>query len=159
MRIARVVAEIVAWWALTFSVWMISLSAAPVQEYLLAAGCGLLCAVVAYVARRRALETSWVLRLRWLRPLAAVPLILVTDALQVLAAVVRPGQPGGEFQTVRTGAADATSEERSRRAVAAWMMSVTPGSYALDYDEETGELLVHRLARRGPSMARLVERS
>lgn len=158
MRIARVVAEIVAWWAVTFSVWMISLSAAPLQEYLLAAGCGLGCAVAAFWARR-ALDASWSLRLRWLKPLAAVPLMAVTDAAQVLWAVARPGQPGGRFETVRTRAIDDVPEARSRRAVATWFMSVTPGSYVLDADPDSGDLLIHSLAHRGPRMEKQVEAS
>jgi multisubunit Na+/H+ antiporter MnhE subunit len=36
-------------------------------------------------------------------------------------------------------------------------MSLTPGSYVLDADPETGDLLVHSLSSRGPRMERLVE--
>lgn len=155
MRTARVVAEVLAWWAVTFSVWMISLSSAPLQEYLLAVGCALPCALAAFGARR-ALEASWRARPAWLKPLLAVPFVLVSDAIQVFAAVVRPGQPGGRFEKVPTGAVDDGPEARSRRAVATFFMSVTPGSYVLDADPDTGELLVHSLARRGPRMERLV---
>ena len=159
MRFARVVAEFLVWWAITVSGWMISLSAAPLQEWLVAVGCGAICAAAACAARRRALQASWRLKPRWLLPLAAVPLIAITDAVQVLTAVIRPGHGGGSFETVRTGALDDGPEARSRRAIATWLMSVTPGSYVLDADPETGDLLVHRLARRGPDMAKLVEKS
>lgn len=158
MRKGRVVVEILAWWAVAFSVWMISLSTAPLQEYLLAVGCGLLAALTAFWARR-ALGTSWSLRIRWLSPLLSAPVIAVTDAVQVFRAVIRPGQSGGRFETVRTGAVGDGPEARSRRAVATWLMSVTPGSYVLDADPETGDLLVHTLADRGPSMEKRVEAS
>ncbi len=158
MRIARVVAEVVAWWAIAFSVWMISLSAAPLQEYLLAVACALPCAVAAFGARR-AFEASWTLRPGWLKPMLALPAIILSDAAQVLLAVVRPGQPGGRFTTVRTGAVDDVPEARSRRAVATVLMSVTPGSYVLDADPDNGDLMVHALAHRGPGMQKLVEES
>lgn len=156
MRIARVVAEIVVWWAVTFSVWVITLSAAPLQEYLLAAGCGLVAAITVFWARR-ALEASWTVRLRWLTPIVTVPVIAVTDTVQVLAAVVKRGQPGGRFVRVRTGAVGDGTEARSRRAVATWLMSITPGSFVLDADPDTGDLLVHSLAQRGPRMEKQVE--
>ncbi len=156
MRIARVVAEVVAWWVVAFAIWMISLSSAPLQEYLLAVGCAFPCALAAFKARR-ALDASWTLRPGWLKPLLAVPLIVVTDAAQVLFAVVRPGQRGGRFEKVPTGAVDDLPEARSRRALATVFMSVTPGSYVLDADPDAGDLMVHALADRGPRMERLVE--
>ena len=152
------VAEVVAWWAVAFAVWMISLSAAPLQEYLLAVGCAFPCALAAFWARR-ALEASWMLRPGWLKPLLAVPVIAVSDAAQVLFAVVRPGQPGGRFTKVGTGAVDDVPTARSRRALATLFMSITPGTYVLDADPDTGDLLVHELAHRGPRMEKLVEPS
>jgi multisubunit Na+/H+ antiporter MnhE subunit len=157
MRIPRVVAEVVAWWVVAFSVWMITLSIAPLQEYLLAVGCGLICALAAVWARR-ALEASWVLRPSWVLPLLAVPLIVVTDTVQVLLAPLRPARRRGRFTTVGTRAVDDLPAARSRRAVATWLMSVTPGSYVLDADPDTGDLTVHSLAWRGPRMEKLVEK-
>ena len=125
MRIARVVAEVVAWWAVAVSVWMISLSTAPLQEYLLAVACGLPCGVAAFAARR-ATRTSWALRPGWLKPRLLAPVAIVTDAVQVFFAVLRPAQPGGRFETVPTGAVDDTPHARSRRALATFFMSLIP---------------------------------
>jgi multisubunit Na+/H+ antiporter MnhE subunit len=151
--VARIMAEIVVWWAIACSIWMISLSEAPLQEYLLAVGCGLPAAMAAFWARR-AVQDSWTVRAEWVKPLMMLPLILVSDAAQVFLAVVRPGQPGGRFITVQTPAAGNSSRARSRRARDVFFMSVTPGSYVLDADPDTGEMLVHSLASKGPRMER-----
>jgi multisubunit Na+/H+ antiporter MnhE subunit len=156
MRRARVVGEIVAWWAVAFSVWMISLSTAPVQEYLVAGACALPCGLAAF-AVRRALEAQWVLRPSWFKPLVMAPVVIVSDAGQALWAVLRQRHQGGRFETVATGAVGDAPAARSRRAVATFLMSLTPGSYVLDADPETGDLLVHSLSSRGPRMERLVE--
>lgn len=155
MRSAAAVAEVVAWSAVAFSVWMITLSIAPLQEYLLAGVCGFLCGLTAFWARR-ALGASWSLRPAWLKPLLAVPFVAVTDLVQVLLAAVRPGRPGGRFITVSTGAVDDGPRARSRRALATWFLSVTPGSYVIDADPDTGRLLVHSLTRRGLRIEKLV---
>lgn len=143
------------WWAVATAVWMITLSTAPVQEYLLAAACGLPCAAAA-LWTRRVLAASWTLRGPWLRPLLVLPVVIVTDAAQVLVAAIRPGQPGGDFETVPTGAVGDDTRSRSRRALATFFLSAAPGSYVLDADPETGHLMVHRLARRGPRLDGLV---
>ncbi|HET6873811.1 MAG TPA: hypothetical protein VFH70_03485 [Acidimicrobiales bacterium] len=156
MPVARVVAEVLVWAAVTFSVWMISLSAAPLQEYLLAAGCSVLAAITACWARR-ALDVSWTLTPGWLAPLWKVPLVAVTDLAQVVVAALRPGQAGGRFETVHTTATGDAPASRSRRALAAWFMSVSPGSYLLDANPGDGELIVHRLTG-GPGMEKQLER-
>ena len=155
MRVARVAAEVAAWSAITFSVWMISLSTAPLQEFLLAAACSIPCGFVAFGARRAA-EAAWTVKPRWLRPLLLAPFAIVSDAVQVLSAPVRPGQPGGRFQRVDTGAVGDGPSSRSKRALSTFWVSITPGSYVLDADPETGELLIHSLASRGPRMERHV---
>jgi hypothetical protein len=134
-----------------FSVWMISLSVAPLQEYLLAAGCAIPCGVGAVVARR-AVGDSWTLRPGWLRPLLLLPVAVLTDTLAVLRSGLRPQ---GRVQSM-AGPPGAGPVSRSGRAVATMLVSVTPASFVLD--AESG-IIYHSVAGPGPSMARAVERA
>ncbi|HLH29225.1 MAG TPA: hypothetical protein VKW77_09925, partial [Acidimicrobiales bacterium] len=85
-----------------------------------------------------------------------LPVVIVSDAVQVLAAPWRRPQGRGRFETVPTAAAGGSVAGESRRAVATALVSSTPGSYVLDVDPETGDMLVHRLASRGPRIDHLV---
>lgn len=146
-------AEVIGWWAVAYSVWLMSLSAAPLQELLVGAAASLPCGVAAVAARRVAGE-HWKLRLRWLRPLLSVPGSLLSDTAAVLISPVRR-RPGG-FEQVPTGAGGANPEDRSRRALATFWLSVTPGTFVVDADPGSGELMVHRCAGAGPAMVRSV---
>lgn len=153
-RPPAVAVEVLLWWAAAYSVYLLSLSTAPLQELLLGAAVSLPCALAA-VGARRATRDRWVLAGRWLRPGLAFPAALLTDTATVLAAAVRPSRRG-RFETVATGTAADDPRARSQRAVATFWMSVTPGSYVLDTDPATGRLLVHSLSGPGPSMGRRV---
>lgn len=151
-----VVAEVVLWWAVAYAVWLMSLSTAPLQELLVGATAALPCGVAAYGARR-ATGDRWVLRLRWLRPALHLPVVLLTDTFTVLSAALT-GRPVGRFERVPTGAVDDVPPARSERAVATFWVSLTPGSYVVDADPASGELMVHSLPGPGPSMADIVSR-
>ncbi|HEY3942454.1 MAG TPA: Na+/H+ antiporter subunit E [Acidimicrobiales bacterium] len=143
---ARVL-EAAAWWAVSYSIWLLSLSAVPLQELVVGAAASLPCALAA-TGMRWATGEAWTVRPRWLRPLLALPLALVSDTIQVLGAVIT--RKGGDFTTVATGVVSDAPAARSRRALATIFMSVSPGNYVLDADPETGDLMVHSLAKRGP---------
>lgn len=147
--------EVLLWWGLAYGVWLISLSAISTPEYIVGALCALPCGVAAAGARW-AVEGSWTLRPGWLLPLTTVPLAVVCDAAQVLAAPWHRGQPGGDFHTGMTAAKGSSPVGKSRQAIAVALVSLTPGSYVLDVDPESGEMLVHSLARRGPRLERMV---
>ena len=146
-----VLAEVVFWWAVAYAVWLMSLSAAPLQELLVGAAASLPCGVAAYGARR-ATGDRWVLHRSWLRPALRAPLAMVTDTVTVLASALT-GKPAGGFWHVATGAVDDAPPARSQRAVATFWLSLTPGSYAVDSDPSDGRIMIHTLAGRGPSMA------
>lgn len=160
MRVARLGAEAAAWWAVAFSVWMVSLSAAPLQEYLLATACSFLCGVAA-VGARLAARGVWRVRAGWFRPVLLLPITLASDTVQVLLSPLHQGRarrPGGvgRFDKMPTGAIDDVPVARSARAVATILVSVTPGSFVVDADPSDGSLLVHRLGGWGPQMTRVV---
>lgn len=153
MKPARRVVEIVVWWALAYAVWLISLSTVPLQELLLAAACALPCGIAA-AGTRWAIRDSWWIRVSWLKPMLVLPVAVVTDAAQVLMAGLL--RRGGDFQRVSTGTGGDSSSARGRRALAIGLITSTPGSYVLDIDPESGEMLLHSLASRGPRMERQV---
>src|SRR5947209_15209212 len=84
-------AELLAWWAATIGVWMVSLSAYSSQDLVVAMGCAVPCAAAA-AAARRAVRGAW-------RPptsrswavLLLLPPTIVADAARVLVAAWRPG--------------------------------------------------------------------
>ena len=149
------VAEVVLWWAVSYAVWLMSLSAAPLQELLVGAAAAFPCGLIAYGARR-ATGDRWVLRARWLRPALRLPVALVTDTVAVLASAFSR-RPVGRFERIPTGAVDDIPPARSRRAVATFWVSLTPGSYVVDADPASGELMVHTVPGSGPSMADAVK--
>lgn len=145
---ARVV-EVLVWWAVAYGIWLVSLAAVTFQELIAGMAVSLSCAFAAYGVRW-AVGEAWTVRPGWMRPLLVLPLVLVLDTVQVLSAVATRSR--GRFTTVPTGATGDDPDARSRRAMATIFLSVTPGSYVLDADPRTGDLLVHSLARRGPRM-------
>lgn len=153
MKSAARVVEIVVWWAVTYAVWLISLSTVPLQELLLVAGCSLPCGIAAAGARW-AIRDSWWVRVSWLKPMLVLPVAIVTDAAQVLVAGLLRRR--GSFQTISTGTGGDSSSARGRRALTIGLITSTPGSYVLDIDPESGDILLHSLASRGPRMERMV---
>lgn len=149
--------EVLFWWAAALGIWLVSLSAVSRQEYLIAGLCSLPCGVTASLARW-AVEGAWPVRARWLSPLLLLPVAIVTDALQVLAAPWRAHPRAGELRTVATPAAGDSPSARARRAVAVALVSATPGTYVLDIDTASGDMLVHSLAPRGPKLEQKVAR-
>lgn len=159
-RLPRLAAEAAGWAAVAFGFWVVTLSTVPAAELVVAGICALLCGVAA-VAARWAIEESWSFDPKWLGPLWRLPAALFTDAGQVLAAPWRQLLPRhrtpGDFEVVPTGAGGDSARARGRRALAVLAVSVTPGTYAVDIDGRSGDLLVHRLARRGPSSEQAVK--
>jgi multisubunit Na+/H+ antiporter MnhE subunit len=151
------VIEATVWWGVAFGIWIISLSATSNQEFLIAALASLPCGLAAAIARR-AIGESWTVRLSWFRPVLLLPVAIFTDSAQVLAAPLRGRKRGGRFETVPTGNAGDTAEARGHRALATVLASITPGSFVIDVDPESGDLLIHSLAFKGPRMERAVKR-
>ncbi|HLI55212.1 MAG TPA: Na+/H+ antiporter subunit E [Acidimicrobiales bacterium] len=142
-----VAGEILLWWGASFGVWLISLSALSGQELLVAALASIPCGAAAY-GTRRVIGDTWTARPRWLGAALVLPVAIVTDTAQVLWAAATGKR--GRFVRVRTGFAGDSTEARAGRGVAVALVSTSPGSYALDIDPGTGEMLVHSLAPKGP---------
>lgn len=138
------------WWGVSFGVWLISLSALSDQELLVAALASLPCGFAAYGVRR-VVGDSWRFRGSWYSALPFLPVSMFSDAAQVLTASVTGRR--GTFRQVSTGFVGPSGEAKTRRALAILIVSTTPGSYVLDIDPDSGQMLVHTLAPRGPDLA------
>ena len=143
--------ELLVWWCVTTGVWMVSLSAYSAQDMVVALGCGLLCAVLAVLARRavRLDARPPAALLRWL---GALPWSIAVDTARVLVLPYRTrARPApGEFRRLRIGPPGQTPEAVGRRTLAAVLMSATPGAYVVDVDPDTGVALVHAMGAPSP---------
>jgi multisubunit Na+/H+ antiporter MnhE subunit len=152
--VIRAVGEVGAWSVVLVGVWVATLTVATGGDVLV----GVLCAVpVGIVARlaRRALGPPVQPPAEAFRWLALLPPAVVGDLLRLPAAIARAAarkdSGSGEFRDVpvaRPGAARATW--------AAWILSASPGSYAVDVDDR--RLRVHALSDRPSRLERAVSR-
>lgn len=154
------VAEATFWAAACLGIWLLTLSSVNRQDLIVAGPTAVCCGALA-VATRRAYRTSWRYPTRAGSWLLRVPAVLASDTVRVLLVpwlVVfghRPEQ--GKFVRVAV-APGADDRARTRRAVALALVSMTPGTYVVHDDEDTGELVVHGLLQGGPSMHTVVTR-
>ena len=147
-------AEVLVWWCLLIGVWVLTLSSVSASDMAAAAGSALLCAIGA-VAGREAVGGHWRPSRDSVRWFLRLPAVVLVDTARVLAVAARqltapPGEDPGELRRVKL-TADATRPERAaRQATAALVVSLTPGTYVADVDEENSALVVHSLVG-GPS--------
>lgn len=149
-------AEVVVFAGLLLGVWLITLSAVSSEELWVAVPASFL-AAAAGVWAGIAMEQSWQIRARFLKPLAILPIAVVSDAAQVLWGGVRPASSPPSFERIRVEGGQGSSPlARGRRALAIFFVSATPGTVVLDLDPSNGEALVHSLGGRGPKMTDVV---
>lgn len=146
-RALAVVAEVIVWWAAGLGVWLLTLSSVDGPDLIVATPLALVGGVLAVVARR-ALGGDWPYphgALRWARRL---PVAIGYDTVRILA---RPwtwvlGRRPDEGRMVRVPVMPGPDpQSTARRAAAVFLVSLTPGSYAVHTDDDTGELLVHSM--------------
>jgi multisubunit Na+/H+ antiporter MnhE subunit len=155
-RWARRALEALFWWGAALGIWLLSLSAVPTSELVVATLASLPCGIVA-VAGRLATQHAWTMRPGWLVPVLLLPVSIVTDTCEVLLSAVtrRPGR----FETVSVGGGLGTGAlPEGRRAAATFWVTVTPGSYIIDIDPDSGQALLHAVSTHGPPMERLATR-
>jgi multisubunit Na+/H+ antiporter MnhE subunit len=143
--------ELLVWCCVTTGIWMASLSAYSGQDLVVALACGFLCAGVAVLARRAVRLTARppVAMLRWL---AALPWSIALDTGRVLVLPWRPRAraSAGEFRRIHIGPPGDTPGAVGRRAMAAVLLSATPGAYVVDLDPGAGTALVHAVGPTSP---------
>lgn len=156
---ARLV-EVVWWWGVAVGVWVLTLSSATLPELVVAAGCGLPCAVAAR-AGRLTVGGGWRPRWRWLAWLVPLPVAVVADAVRVLAAAVRhlgSDRPAGELREIALPAGEPDQVAAARQALMTLTLSSTPGTFVVDADPKAGRLVVHSLTEGRPRMEDVVRR-
>jgi multisubunit Na+/H+ antiporter MnhE subunit len=150
--------EVLVWWAVGIGVWLLTLSSFAWPEFWLAVATTLPCAVMAVVARRAA-EAQWAWPWEALRWLALIPVAILTDAAGVLWRPWSQRRPDeGHFSVVRLAAVGHSPRVATRRALSAIAVSVTPGSYVVDVDPDSGEMTIHSLSSARPRMEEVVAR-
>lgn len=144
------IAESAVWWALCLGVWLVTLSAVAWQELIVAALAAVPCGVMATAARVVA-GNAWRIRAAWLRPIARLPIAIVTDTAQVIVAALRR-RPVEFAELTLPGGRGEDPPAAGRRALATLVVSASPGTFVADIDVESGSILVHKYAWRGPKI-------
>lgn len=144
------VVEGIVWSLLAYGIWVLTLSTTDAEDLYVAIGCAL-AAGAAAVAGRWAIGAAWRPDWSFLAPILLLPVVIVSDAVQVLSAPLRR-HPQGRFEEIPIAASGATAAAATRRAEATFLISCTPGSYVCNIENRSGAALVHRMARRGPRL-------
>lgn len=149
--VAAWVIEVLAWTALMWGAWLLSLSAVGVPDLVVGGLCALACGVCAAGARR-AIRQRWHPGASLFGPVALLPVAIVVDAVTVLLSPWRARTRRGEVQTVDVGAAGRTPRQAARRALITTIVSASPATVVLDVDDHEGTLVVHALSSPGPKL-------
>jgi multisubunit Na+/H+ antiporter MnhE subunit len=142
-RIASRPVEVVAWWAVLTCTWMVTTTSLSRLELLVGATAALPCAVCAVLARH-ASGVRWSLDPRWVGWLAMLPVTMVEDLPRV-ARLLLPGPHPSELRELPMPAEEPRARSVTRRALAALLVSATPGSYLVDSPQRRSVLLVHAI--------------
>jgi multisubunit Na+/H+ antiporter MnhE subunit len=158
--LARFLAEVLVWTAACVGIWLLTLSSVSRSELLVALACALPCALLA-AAGRRAVQGSWAPRPSWLRWLLPLPLAVAGDTARVLGravAALAGRRPIGAVRSVALRRDRPAARWRARQAVAAALVSATPGTVVVDVDGDTGRMALHALGAGRPAMEEVVSR-
>jgi multisubunit Na+/H+ antiporter MnhE subunit len=152
--------EVAWWWGAAVGIWLITLSSVTTPELVVAAACGVPCALAAW-AGRRAMRHRWRPRPRWalwLVPLAAS--IIADEARLLRLALLRPSHTGpvGEWRRIQLPGGEPDAVASAHRALASVTVSATPGTFVVDGDPEEDRLVIHSLVRGWPHLDRVVRR-
>lgn len=147
------VVEALLWAGACWGIWIISLSVFDAQDALIALGCAVLAGALG-AAGRWAIGGSWPPDSRYWRPLARLPLAVLSDTAQVFAAAFHRPADAGFVRVELKGTRGTSPAAAGRRVQATEIASFSPGSYVIDIDEENGTVLLHSLAPRRPLLVR-----
>lgn len=156
-----VAVEMLAWSVLMVGLWVVTLSAATVPEIVAAAVAGVASALGA-IAARLALGGHWRVEARWSRWLVAWCGSIAADTVAVFALVarhLRDRDVVGDFAEValKRTPGDPASEDM-HRALAALVLSSTPGSVVYNSDPRGHRLFVHTIVDTPPDLEAAVSR-
>jgi len=137
--------ELLAWWLISISVWMLSLSAYSGAEMVAAVLAALPCALAA-VGARLVVQGNWRPGLESLTALAALPTSIARDSVLVLLMPWTRRHVGASgLREIDLHAAGDSSAANGLRALGLTLLSASPGSYVVDADPTRGTAMVHAL--------------
>jgi multisubunit Na+/H+ antiporter MnhE subunit len=136
------------WSGTSLGIWLLTLSSLSWGELVVGGACSLAVGVVT-VAAQRAVGARWAPTASSLRPVLAVPLAIVTNAVQVVALPFRRPDASGRFESVDIDAAGQSPEAATRRAIATLATTATPASIVVDVDSDSGVMKFHALPTSG----------
>ncbi|HEY7054776.1 MAG TPA: hypothetical protein VH496_21960 [Mycobacterium sp.] len=152
----RVLAEIAAWGAVGFVVWMATVQTVTASELIVAGAGALVCAIPAPWLRR-ANDGVWKPRWAWLGWPMLVLRQLPGDIWRVWRfAFARSEATDPWVQLELPKAAKAVAA--TRRAVGLMVLSATPSTVVVDSDPEQNTLLVHRVGDGSDRLESAVKR-
>lgn len=157
--IIRVGLEWLAWAAAALGIWLLTLSSVETADLSVASAAAAACATAA-VAVRRALGLRLHPTRRYWRWIPPLPAAIAQDTVGVLALPWRRrfrSEREGRWQRVPVAPGPGVLPSTSR-AAATMFVSFTPGSFVVDDDTATGELLVHVLVDSPASMTKAVQK-
>jgi multisubunit Na+/H+ antiporter MnhE subunit len=144
----RSVLEAAIWWFLLLLLWLIFVSGVPLAEVAAGAVAAALAAALGMLAWRAA-EARFAPRARWLFELRHLPLRLLLDTLAVFAVLVRTllgHRPPGRYLALPAPVRANDRRTGARRVLLTLLVSFTPDTIVVAFDQEEGFVLVHRLA-------------
>jgi len=156
----RVAVELLVWWAGLFVGYLVTLSAVSGAELAVGAAIAVVGAVCAF-AGRRALTQRWTPDPRWLRWFAlSVPAVLADVGRLATVAVpllVRNRGNDGRLRRLEAPPREPPPRAAARRALGTTVLSVSPGSYVVDWPDDAPPV-VHALVTGRPRLEREVVR-
>lgn len=155
MSALRAVLECACWTGVAILVWLATLSSVTVPELGIAIALSIPCGILARLGRR-ALETSWRFRFRWMGWPVPVVASLVAELGKLLWLAAASPQEGDLSEIPLPDEPQALA--RGRAAAATFALCSTPGSLVVDTDLDRSRLLVHELVNAGPDLAEVVQR-
>lgn len=145
---AQRIASWLVWWVLLMAFWVWFDDSLLTAELIIGAVVAALGAGLVELAQSQA-DSHIRLRAAWLAPAVKLPLEVVRDTwlvFEVVAAkLFRGREPPSAFVEVPEHWGDNSPESATRRAVAIWLASFAPGSFALGVDPERDVMVVHEL--------------
>jgi hypothetical protein len=147
------------WWLVLSGLWLLTATPLSIPEVVVAGVVAVPCALAARPARR-ATSRTWRLRGGWVRWLPAVAVAVLADTARVLAVPVH-GRDRGALRRTRLPAEPDETVAATRRAVVTILLSLSPGSYVVDWSSaETGAdvVVTHALTDGRPRLDEVLGR-
>jgi len=138
----------VAWWAALLGAWLLFVDTLAPAELLVGVVASAIAASLAEAVRESGYMRFWP-RARWLLQAPRVALQILVDCwILEVALVERLGRRRtvrGVLYRVPVRYGGGESRAAARRALLNFAVSITPNSYVLDLESDTGTALVHQL--------------